>query len=120
MRPARNIARVLQRLDDPVGFGMTSQIRIAAAVICDADGRMLLVRKRGTNAFMQPGGKIDGDEDAISALSRECKKKWAVAYDLQPRASWANSSLQPPTKSERPSLPIFMRSRSKRGRPSRR
>jgi 8-oxo-dGTP pyrophosphatase MutT (NUDIX family) len=46
---------------------MTSPIQNAAAVICDAHGRMLPVRKRGTNAFMQPGGKIDGDEDAISA-----------------------------------------------------
>src|SRR5689334_25439222 len=105
MRPARNIARVLQRLDDPVGFGMTSQIRIAAAVICDADGRMLLVRKRGTNAFMQPGGRFAEDGDASSALPRKCRRKWAVASDLKRRASWANSSLRPQRNPDGPPLP---------------
>ena len=46
-------------------------IRIVAALIRDDAGRVLLVRKRGTSAFMQPGGKRDGDEDDIAALSRE-------------------------------------------------
>jgi 8-oxo-dGTP diphosphatase len=46
-------------------------IKIVAAVICDDAGRMLLVRKRGTEAFMQPGGKGDPGEDDIAALSRE-------------------------------------------------
>jgi len=46
-------------------------IRIVAALIRDDAGRVLLVRKRGTTAFMQPGGKRDGDEDDIAALSRE-------------------------------------------------
>jgi 8-oxo-dGTP diphosphatase len=46
-------------------------IRIVAALICDDAGRVLLVRKRGTSAFMQPGGKRDACEDDISALSRE-------------------------------------------------
>jgi 8-oxo-dGTP diphosphatase len=46
-------------------------IRIVAALIRDDAGRVLLVRKRGTSAFMQPGGKRDGGEDDIAALSRE-------------------------------------------------
>jgi 8-oxo-dGTP diphosphatase len=46
-------------------------IRVVAAVIVDADGRVLLVRKRGTTAFMQPGGKIDAGETAVEALQRE-------------------------------------------------
>ncbi|MBA1192050.1 MAG: MutT/nudix family hydrolase [Pseudomonas sp.] len=46
-------------------------IRIAAAVLIDPDGRTLLVRKRGTQAFMQPGGKIDEGESARMALVRE-------------------------------------------------
>lgn len=46
-------------------------IRIVAALICDDAGRVLLVRKRGTTAFMQPGGKRDPGEDDIAALSRE-------------------------------------------------
>ena len=46
-------------------------IRIVAALIRDSDGRVLLVRKRGTAAFMQPGGKRDPGEDDIAALERE-------------------------------------------------
>jgi 8-oxo-dGTP diphosphatase len=50
---------------------MTVPIRIVAALIRDADGRVLLVRKRGTAAFMQPGGKRDAGEDDVTALARE-------------------------------------------------
>lgn len=46
-------------------------IRISAAVIVDAEGRILVVRKRGTTAFMQPGGKIDPGETALAAVRRE-------------------------------------------------
>ena len=46
-------------------------IKVVAALICDNAGRVLLVRKRGTAAFMQPGGKRDPGEDDIAALSRE-------------------------------------------------
>lgn len=46
-------------------------IRIAAAAILRQDGAMLLVRKRGTTAFMQPGGKIDVGETPVAALRRE-------------------------------------------------
>jgi 8-oxo-dGTP diphosphatase len=46
-------------------------IKIVAALIRDAAGRVLLVRKRGTKAFMQPGGKRDPGEDDVAALARE-------------------------------------------------
>jgi len=46
-------------------------IKVVAALISDEAGRVLLVRKRGTEAFMQPGGKRDPGEDDIAALSRE-------------------------------------------------
>ncbi len=46
-------------------------ISIVAALIRDAAGRVLLVRKRGTAAFMQPGGKRDAGEDDVTALARE-------------------------------------------------
>jgi 8-oxo-dGTP diphosphatase len=49
----------------------TGTIKIVAALICDEAGRVLLVRKRGTAAFMQPGGKRDDGEDDVAALSRE-------------------------------------------------
>jgi len=46
-------------------------ISVVAALIRDPDGRVLLVRKRGTEAFMQPGGKRDVGESDVAALSRE-------------------------------------------------
>ena len=46
-------------------------ISVVAALIRDEDGRVLLVRKRGTTAFMQPGGKRDPGESDIQALARE-------------------------------------------------
>lgn len=50
---------------------MNGTIDIVAALIRDAAGRVLLVRKRGTTAFMQPGGKRDSGEDDITTLARE-------------------------------------------------
>ena len=49
----------------------TTTIKIVAALVRDDAGRVLLVRKRGTKAFMQPGGKLNSGEDDIAALSRE-------------------------------------------------
>jgi len=46
-------------------------ISVVAALIHDDTGRVLLVRKRGTDAFMQPGGKRDAGEDDVAALTRE-------------------------------------------------
>jgi 8-oxo-dGTP diphosphatase len=46
-------------------------VSIVAALIRDQAGRVLLVRKRGTVAFMQPGGKRDIGEDDTTALARE-------------------------------------------------
>jgi 8-oxo-dGTP diphosphatase len=46
-------------------------ISVVAALIRDDTGRMLVVRKRGTEAFMQPGGKLDAGEDDLTALDRE-------------------------------------------------
>lgn len=40
-------------------------IRIVAALVLDGAGRMLVVRKAGTDAFMQPGGKPDAGEDQL-------------------------------------------------------
>lgn len=56
-------------------------IRIAAAVIVDADGRLLLVRKRGTSAFMQPGGKIEPGEEPRKALVRELREELGLSVE---------------------------------------
>ena len=50
---------------------MFNLICIAAALIDDEDGRVFLVRKRGTAAFMQAGGKIERNETPYQALARE-------------------------------------------------
>jgi len=50
---------------------MDQMIDIVAALIRDSAGRVLLVRKHGTAAFMQPGGKRDAGEDDARALARE-------------------------------------------------
>jgi 8-oxo-dGTP diphosphatase len=50
-------------------------IKVVAALIRDDAGRVLLVRKRGTQAFMQPGGKLDAGEDDVAALAREISEE---------------------------------------------
>ncbi|EKS6735843.1 NUDIX domain-containing protein [Enterobacter asburiae] len=52
-----------------------SEIHIAAAIITDAEGRCLLVRKRGTPYFMQPGGKQEAGELPEMALMRELQEE---------------------------------------------
>ena len=47
------------------------RIHVSAAVITDAEGRLLLVRKAGTTAFMQPGGKPEPNETPAETLVRE-------------------------------------------------
>lgn len=56
-------------------MGAEHVIRIVAAVAIDERGRTLLVRKRGTSAFMQPGGKFNGEETAAEALRREIREE---------------------------------------------
>lgn len=56
-------------------------IRVAAAVIVDDDGRLLLVRKRGTSTFMQPGGKLEPGETPAQALARELEEEVGVTVD---------------------------------------
>ena len=46
-------------------------ISVVAALIRNEGGHVLLVRKRGTAACMQPGGKRDAGESDIAALARE-------------------------------------------------
>lgn len=54
------------------------EIRVSAAVITDAAGRLLLVRKAGTTAFMQPGGKPEPGESPDQTLVRELEEELGV------------------------------------------
>jgi len=56
-------------------------IRIAAAIIRDERGRHLLVRKRGTLAFMQAGGKLAPGEAPLAALVRELREELGLEID---------------------------------------
>lgn len=62
-------------MTDPVHLPV---IRVSAALITDPDGRHLLVRKRGTTAFMQAGGKIEPDEHPRDAVIREIGEELGV------------------------------------------
>ena len=57
-------------------------IRIAAALITDEQSRLLLVRKTGTEWFMQAGGKIEAEESALSALYRELLEEINVSIAI--------------------------------------
>lgn len=50
-------------------------INVAAAIIIDNKGRCLLVRKKDTSYFMQPGGKLEAGEHPVDALVRELEEE---------------------------------------------
>lgn len=52
---------------------------VAAVVMRDADGRILVVRKRGTSRFMLPGGKIEPGESPDGCAIREAHEELGVA-----------------------------------------
>ena len=63
--------------------GSPAVLRIVAALLVDADGRALLVRKAGTTRFMQPGGKPEAGESAAEALSRELAEELGLTIAPQ-------------------------------------
>lgn len=76
---------------------MTSEILVSAVLITDADGRALMVRKHGTERFMQPGGKPEPGESAAETAVREIHEELGIVAsvdDLRPlgrhRAAAAN------------------------------
>ncbi|WP_343234304.1 NUDIX domain-containing protein [Microbacterium salsuginis] len=75
------------------------RIRVSAAVILDGDGRLLLVRKNGTTAFMQPGGKPEPGETASETLSRELAEELGIRiapHDLRPLGEFTAAAANEP------------------------
>ena len=50
-------------------------IEIVTALVRDERGHILLVRKRGTACFMQPGGKREPGESDLMSLARELEEE---------------------------------------------
>ncbi|MET0812766.1 MAG: NUDIX domain-containing protein [Microbacterium sp.] len=74
-------------------------IHVSAAVITDDAGRLLLVRKAGTTAFMQPGGKPEPGESAAETLSRELEEEIGVRIpvaELRPLGSFTAHAANEP------------------------
>ena len=78
---------------------MSPAIRVSAAVVTDAAGWALVVRKRGTEMFMQPGGKPEAGESAATALVRELAEEIGVpvtAADLRPLGTFEAEAANEP------------------------
>ncbi len=74
-------------------------VHVSAAVVVDKRGRLLLVRKAGTTAFMQPGGKPEPGESASETLRRELKEELAVEVDedsVRPLGSFTAAAANEP------------------------
>lgn len=54
---------------------------VAAIVMRDDEGRILVVRKQGTSRFMLPGGKIEPGETPSQAAVREAREELGVHLD---------------------------------------
>lgn len=77
-------------------------IQIAAAVISRDDGKVLVVRKKGSHAFIQPGGKIEPGEDPIQALCRELDEE--LGLTIAPTLPTFIGTFSAPAVNERGSI----------------
>lgn len=75
------------------------RIVVSAVVIRDADGRILLVRKRGTSRFMLPGGKLEPGESPSECAVREVNEELGVVLDpavVTPLGEWEAAAANEP------------------------
>jgi 8-oxo-dGTP diphosphatase len=74
------------------------RVSIVAAVVLNSSGETLLVRKRGTEAFMQPGGKRALGETNIVALERELTEE--IGCGMERESCRALGSFSAPAANE--------------------
>jgi 8-oxo-dGTP pyrophosphatase MutT (NUDIX family) len=58
-------------------------IRVSAVVLRDVQGRILMVRKRGTSMWMNPGGKPEPGESAAECAAREVAEELGLSLDVE-------------------------------------
>ena len=74
-------------------------IHVSAAVIVDAEGRVLVVRKHDTTRFMQPGGKPEPGESPVETLIRELHEELGLELtdaDLRPLGRFVSAAANEP------------------------
>jgi 8-oxo-dGTP diphosphatase len=74
-------------------------IHVSAAVIVNERDELLLVRKAGTTAFMQPGGKPEPGESPSQTLSRELLEELGLSVEadtLRPLGSYTAAAANEP------------------------
>lgn len=88
------MTRVIDRpLPDGPGF------TVAAVILFDPRGRVLTVRKRGTDRFMLPGGKIEPGESPAATAARELEEELGLhleASDLEHVGSYLTAAANEP------------------------
>ncbi|MBP3043954.1 NUDIX domain-containing protein [Arthrobacter jiangjiafuii] len=75
----------------PPGTEPDVVLTLSAVLVRDGAGRVLLVRKRGTSKFMQPGGKLEPGESFSGAAVREVREELGLALaetDLEVLGHW--------------------------------
>ena len=60
---------------------MPNILKIATACLVNDAGKLLIVRKRGTQVFMLPGGKVGSGEAPLDTLGRELKEELNLDID---------------------------------------
>lgn len=74
---------------------MKNVLKVSAVCIYDPAGRLLTVRKSGTDKFMHPGGKPETGETAAEAGSRELAEEVGIlveAADLELMGVWTGTA----------------------------
>ncbi|MBF9072230.1 NUDIX domain-containing protein [Streptacidiphilus fuscans] len=68
--------------DDPAAPRATSMVPSVNVIVCDPDGRILLIRRTDNGNWAVPGGAIDLGESAPEAAVRETREETGVECEI--------------------------------------